>query len=136
FLVVLLDARSFIVDVQRGYDSIGDDSGTKGAGRSLGDPAIKDELHLFGTADVEVFSDHIFKEDAAADGLIQDLSEGPFEFENRELITVSGLTVSVGERVGKTSQRLVKQSVDLLIREPVTESWQRLGILARQNAGT
>jgi hypothetical protein len=36
------------------------------------------------TADVGIFSDHIFKEDAVADRLIQDLCEGQFELEKRE----------------------------------------------------
>ena len=65
--MVLLDAGSFVVDVQRGDHSIGDDPGTKGTGCASDDPAIKNELHLFGTTDVQVFSDHVFKEDASAD---------------------------------------------------------------------
>ena len=64
--MILLNARCFVVDVQRGDYSVGDDSGTKWAGRSLRDPSIKDELNLFGTADVQVFSDDVFKEDTAA----------------------------------------------------------------------
>jgi len=102
--VILLDARSFVVDVQRGDYSIGDDSGTKRAGRGLGDPTIKNELNLFGTTDVQVFSDDFFKEDAAAHGLIQNLSEGKFELENGELIAVAGLTVLSGEGMGESSQ--------------------------------
>ena len=89
--------------MQGGDDSIGDDSCTKGAGRGLGDPTIKDKLNLFGTTDVQVFSDDFFKEDAAAHGLIQNLSEGKFELENGELITVSGLTVVGGEGMGESS---------------------------------
>ena len=74
--------------------------GTKGAGCASGYQAIKNELHLFGTTDVQVFSDHVFKEDASADRLIQNLSEGKFELEKGELITVSGLTVLGREGMG------------------------------------
>jgi len=72
----------------------------KPLGRSWNNRALKDELYLFGTTNVQIFSDHIFKKDAAAYGPIEDLREGQFELENGELITVSGLTVSRGERVG------------------------------------
>jgi hypothetical protein len=104
FLVVLLDAGSFVVDVQRGDHSIGDDPGTKRAGRGLRDPTIEDELNLFGTADVQVFSDNVFKEDTAAYRLIQNLGEGKFELENGELITISRLTVLGGEGMGPSFQ--------------------------------
>ena len=98
--MILLDTGSFVVDVQRGDHSIGDDPGTKWPGSGLDNRALKDELYLFGTTNVQIFSDHIFKKDAAAYGPIEDLREGQFELENGELITVSGLTVSRGQRVG------------------------------------
>ena len=98
--MILLDTGSFVVDVQRGDYSIGDDPGTKWTGSGLDDRAVKDELYLFGATNVQIFSDHVFKEDAAAYGPIEDLREGQFELENGELITVSGLTVSRGKRVG------------------------------------
>src|SRR5207249_7893899 len=41
-LVVLLDARSFIVDVQRGGDALGDDPRAEAAGGAAGDPAAED----------------------------------------------------------------------------------------------
>ena len=102
--MVLLDAGSFVVDVQRGDHAIGDDPGTKYAGSGLDDGAVNDELYLFGATNVQVFSDHIFKEDVPAHRLIQNLGEGKFELENGELITVSGLTVLGGEQMGESSR--------------------------------
>lgn len=102
--MILLDARSFVVDVQRGNHSIGDDSCRKWARGGLGDQTIKDELNLFGTTDVQVFSNDFFKEDAAAYGLIQYLGKGKFELKDGELIAVAGLTVLVGEGMGESSQ--------------------------------
>jgi hypothetical protein len=90
--------------VQGGDDSIGDDAGPKWARRRLRNPTIKDELYLFGATNVQIFSDHFFKEDAAADWLIQNLSEGKFELENGELITVSSLTVLRGKGLGELAQ--------------------------------
>ena len=102
--MILLDAGCFVVDVQRGNDSIGDDASTKRAGGSLGDPTIKDQLHLFGTTDVQVFTDDFFKENAAAYWRIQNLREGKFELQNGKLIAVAGLTVVVGKGMGESSQ--------------------------------
>ena len=76
---------------------------------------------MFGTADVEVFPDDFFKEDAAAYGPIQNLSEGEFDLENGELIAIAGLTVFGGEGMGQTPQPFAKQGIDLCFGEPVTE---------------
>src|SRR3954471_24051356 len=54
FFVVLLDACSFVVDVQRRNDSVGDHPRAKRPRRASSDPAFKDQLNLFGTPDVEI----------------------------------------------------------------------------------
>ena len=65
FLVVLLDARPFVVHVERRDYPIGDHPGAKQARCAPGDPAVEDELHLFGAPDeLRV----IAKGDAAAAG--------------------------------------------------------------------
>ena len=98
--MILLDSASFVVDVERGDHSIRDDSGTKTAGCASGDPAVENELHLLGATNVEVFSDNIFKENAARDGSVEYLREGQFDLENGELITVSGMSISGRKRMG------------------------------------
>ena len=69
FLVILLDARVLVMDVQRRGHISGNDAGAKplpGAAFAR-HPAIEDELDLLGTAKVEIFTDHLFKEQAADD---------------------------------------------------------------------
>src|SRR4029077_13417586 len=62
-LVVLLDAGLLVIDVQRRHHAIGDHTGAEPARSAPGDPAVEDEAHLAGPAEVEVFADHLLKED-------------------------------------------------------------------------
>ena len=67
--MILLDSASFVIDVERWDHSIRDDSGTKTARCASGDPAVKNELHLLGATNVEVFPDNIFEENGSRDGV-------------------------------------------------------------------
>ena len=75
FFVVLLDARTFVVDVQRWNDTVGDHAGAERPRRSLCYPSVENELYLFGATDIEVLANDLFEEDAAADSPVQHLSE-------------------------------------------------------------
>jgi hypothetical protein len=77
---------------------------------------VKDELHLLGTTDVQVFLDHVFKEDASADRSIQYLGKRKFDLEDGKLITLSGLTVLAGEGVGESSQPFAQEGIDFALR--------------------
>ena len=46
FLVVLLDARAFVVHVQRRSHSVGNDAGAIPRGRAFGHAAMEDQLHV------------------------------------------------------------------------------------------
>src|SRR3954469_3959185 len=50
FFVVLLDARTFVVDVQRWNDTVGDHAGAERSRRSLCYPPVENELYLFRAA--------------------------------------------------------------------------------------
>ena len=50
--------------------TIGDDAGFGNACSGLGHPSIKDQLDLFGPADIQIFPNHILEEDPSADGAI------------------------------------------------------------------
>src|SRR5579875_672344 len=106
FFVVLLDARSLIVDVQGRNHAIGNHPGSEQSGRTFGDPAVEDPLHLLGPADVQVFPNHFFEEDATGQWSVENLGEGKFDLENGELITIPGLTVARGERVRQETKPL------------------------------
>ena len=104
FLVVLLDARPFVVHVERRDHAIGDHPGAKQARCAFGDPTVEDELHLFGAPDIQVFSNHFFKEDSARHRSVQDLGQREFDLQNGEFVPISCLTVSTGEGVRQASK--------------------------------
>src|SRR5215469_14584080 len=68
----------FVIDVQRRNDSFSDDAC---AASAVGDSRFlqltaKDQLHLFGSAQIDVFADDFLKEAAPAPGAIPDLGQG------------------------------------------------------------
>src|SRR5918993_5578080 len=75
FFVVLLDARTFVVDVQGWNHTVGNHAGAERSRRSLCYPSVENELYLFGAADVEVLANDLFEEDAAAQRSVQHLSQ-------------------------------------------------------------
>jgi hypothetical protein len=91
--VVLLDARSFVVDVQRGRDALGEDAGAEAAGGPAGHAPVEDQGDLVGAADVEVLADDLLEEDAAGDRLVEDLGEGELRLQDGDVVAVAGLAV-------------------------------------------
>lgn len=74
--MILLDTGAFVIDVQRRNHAIGNHPRAKWSGSALSDPTLEDQLNFFRTTDIEVFANHLFKENPAADGPVQNLSEG------------------------------------------------------------
>jgi len=97
FFVVLLDARSFVVDMQGRNHSVGDHVRAKRSRFTSGDPTVEDQLHLFGASHVQIFTNYFFEEDSSADRSVEHLGEGEFDLQDGELIAVSGLSVPAGE---------------------------------------
>ena len=61
----------------QGRDSpLGEHSSAEAGRCCLGDPPLEDQLHLVGTAQIEVFPDDLLEENAAGQWAIQDLGEG------------------------------------------------------------
>ncbi len=65
FLVVLLDARVLVIDVQGRSDVLGEDTGAEPPRRPAIDLAIEDQLHLLRPAEIEVLTDHLLEEQSA-----------------------------------------------------------------------
>ena len=65
---VLLDTGVFVIDMQGRDYALGQHPGAKTARGFLGYPTLEDQLHLVGTAQVEVFADDLLEENAAAQG--------------------------------------------------------------------
>src|SRR5437868_1064771 len=91
FFVILLDPGTFVIDIEGRNHPLGNDAGAKATGRSSGDPAVENELYVLRAAEIEVFADDFFKEDAAAHGAIQHLRERKLGLQNGEIVTISGL---------------------------------------------
>jgi hypothetical protein len=60
-----------IIDVQRRCHPFGQYAGAEASGRAPGHPAVKDQLHLIGPADVQVLADDFLEEDPAAEGSVR-----------------------------------------------------------------
>jgi len=99
FLVILLDAGVLVIDMQRGEHAIRNHSGSKFAGRTSANASIKDQLHLAGPAEVEVFADHFFKEHPAGYGPVQHLCQRELRLQDRDLVAVTGLSIAGAVRV-------------------------------------
>ena len=74
-LVVLLDTRLLVIDMQRGDDALGNDTGTESTRRAAVDLAIEDQADLARATDVQVLADHLLEEDAPRHRVIQNLRE-------------------------------------------------------------
>ena len=61
-LVVLLDARVLVVDVQRRDDPVGDDAGAIPRGGAPVDAPVEGQLHVVGSTHVEVLAHYLLEE--------------------------------------------------------------------------
>src|SRR5258706_5992187 len=75
FLVILLDARVLVIDVQGRGHIVGHHPGAEARPRIARYPAIEDELNFLGSAEVEVLADHLFEEQAAVHGAVEHLGD-------------------------------------------------------------
>ena len=89
FFVVLLDAGFFVVDVERGDDAFGQNPRAEYARGLPRDAAIENELHLIGPAEVEILAHDFFEQMAARARPIENLGQGEFGLEDRELIAIA-----------------------------------------------
>ena len=81
-LMILLDPRTLVVDVQRRCYPLGDHAGAEPPRRLLADPPLEDQLHVIGPADVEVLADHLLEEHTAGVGSVEDLGQGELRLKN------------------------------------------------------
>ncbi len=91
FLVILLDARTLVVDVQGGDDPLGDHPAPKPARRPAGHAPVEDQLHLARPPEVEVLADHLFEEDPTRQRTVEHLGQRKLRVQDRHLIAVSCL---------------------------------------------
>jgi hypothetical protein len=116
-LVVLLDFRVLVVDVQAGGDARGDDAGAEpargGALALADDPAAEDQRDPVRAAEVEVVADQLLEEEPPGHRGIEHLGEGELRLQHRQFIAVAGRGVLGGERVRQDAQPPGGQRLDL-----------------------
>ena len=99
--------------MEGGHDALGENPGAEGAGRLPRDAAIEDELHLVGPAQVEILAHDFFEEAAAGAGPIEDLGQGEFRLEDRELVAIAGAAMRGREGMREAAEPLADDRVDL-----------------------
>ena len=82
FLMILLDPCVLVIDMEGGCDALGEDAGAEPSRGAPVDAALKDELDLIRTAEIEVFADHLFEKQAAVHRAIEHLGQGELGLED------------------------------------------------------
>ena len=112
--MVLFEVGVLIVDVLGGHDALGDKARPASAvGGGLSLPfAGKDQLHLFRTAQIDIFANDFLEEAAPVEGAVPDLGEGELGREHRQIIAVAGTAVLGAVRVRQAGEPFAEEGVD------------------------
>ncbi len=118
-LMILLEVRVLVIDVQRRDDSLGNNARPASAvGRSLSlHPACKDQLHRFRSAQIDVLPDDLLKELPSMARAIPHLGQRKLRLQYREPVTVTGFAVFWRKGIGQRFEPLAEKSLDLLFIE-------------------
>src|ERR1700757_5215621 len=134
FLVVLLDARVLVIDVQGWGDILRDHPGAKAGSRMAWYPAIEDEFDLLRAAEIEVLADHLLEEQATVHRSVEGLGGGELRLQDRDIVAVAGLAVRSREGMRQEPQPFAQQCIDLGCGKPVANRLQALGVGTLQDA--
>src|SRR4051812_118294 len=96
---ILLDAGILVIDVQRRDHPVSQHPGAKAPRRSLRHPAVENELHHVGSANVKVLPNDLLKQNATVQWPVQNLREREFRLQDRQIVTVAGFSILRGERM-------------------------------------
>src|SRR5437764_13571399 len=106
--------------MQRGNHAVCDHPCPEPARRSTVDPAVENQLHLAGPADVEVFTNDFFEEYTARDGTVQYLCQRELRLQDGNLVAVPRFGVASAAGIRQQSQPRPQYRPDLLRTEPGT----------------
>ena len=136
-LEVLFHMRGLVLDVETGFDSIGDHTGSLAIRRrrcGAGDPTGKQQAHAVGPAEVQIVADDRLEEVAALHRTVEGLGETGFELVDGEAMRVAGGPVDGGERPRQALRPPVEERLHVGGRELVTPGLQAGGLRTRQEA--
>ena len=91
--MILLDSGVFVIDMEGRNHSLRNDSGAEEAGRRLAHPPVKDQLHLTGPADIQIFTDHFLEEHATGHGPVQNLGQRELRLQDGNLVAITSLAI-------------------------------------------
>ena len=132
--VILLEVRVLIIDVQRRDDPLSYDARpASAAGHSrFAHFARKDQLHGFGSAQIDVLPDDLLEKLPPMPRAIPNLSERKLRLQHREPVAIAGL--SVGHRIGvrQRCEPFAEKSLDLLFIETLGDALRRRRVPATQ----
>src|SRR5882672_6059244 len=133
-LVILLDAAVLVVDMERRDDAFREPARTETTRCGPHHATIEDELHLVGSAGVEVVANHLFEEETPRKRTVKDLRQREFGLQGADLVAKAGCTISCRERMRQTTEPLSSECVDLLGIELIGDRLHLLRIGAFGNA--
>jgi len=115
FFMVLLEVGVFVIDVQGGHDARGNNARPTSAvvGSLSSHGAGKDQLHLIGTAQINVLADDLLEETAPVQTLFPDLGQGELRLKFGQNVTVTGPAIlgTVGRR--EAGEPFAEESLNL-----------------------
>src|SRR5712691_790835 len=137
FFEVLLQMGMFVFDVETRLDAVRDDARPIAEGRG-GGPARestgKEQSDPIGPAEVEVVANDGLEEVAPLHGAVKDLRETNFELTQGDAVIVAGGAVFRSQRPRQAVGPPVKELLQILGPELITEGLQPGGIGAREKA--
>ena len=122
--MVLLDARSLVVNVERRNHAAGDHASPEHAGRALRHPSFEDQLHLLRSTHIQIFTNYLLKEDATADRPVQHLRERKLDLQDGKIVSVARFAIRACKRVRRTSKPLPQERVNALGGQTVANGLQ------------
>jgi len=137
FFEVLLQMGMFVFDVETRLDAVRDDARAIAAGRSgrpTRESTWKEQPDPIGAAEVEVVANDGLEEVAALHRTVKDLRETDFELTQGDAVIVAGSSVLRAQRPGQAVGPPVKELLQILGPELITQGLQPGGIGAREEA--
>src|ERR1051325_9577861 len=121
-------SNSPVIDVQRRNDTLGQNACAKTSWRAPSHTPLKDQLHLIGSAKVQILADDLFEEDASRLRTVENLRQRELRLQDRNVILIAGLALSGSVGMWYFSEPLAQQPIDQGCRQAVANLLQPLGI--------
>ena len=127
---MLLDPGVPVINMQRWDHPVGDYPYAEPVGCSSVDAAVKDQLDLTGSAEVQVLANYLFKQHSAGHGPVHHPCQRELRLQDRDPAAIAGPTVGRAVRVRQQPQALAQQAVDSGGAESIADDLRAFEIFA------